>query len=83
MYLLYTSLLTLNNFYFSRYSDSLRAGRSGDRIPVEATFSTSIQSGPESHPAYYKMGTGCFPLVKRPGRGLDHPPNLAPRLKKE
>jgi hypothetical protein len=24
-----------------------------------------------------------FPGVKRPGRGVDHPPRLAPRLKKE
>ena len=28
------------------------------------------------------MGTGFFPGVKRPGRGVDHPPHLAPRLKK-
>jgi len=29
------------------------------------------------------MGTGSFPGVKRPGRGVDHPPDLAPRLKKD
>ena len=29
------------------------------------------------------MGTGSFPGVKRPGRGVDHPPHLAPSLKKE
>jgi len=29
------------------------------------------------------MGTGSFSGVKRPGRGVDHPPHLAPRLKKE
>jgi hypothetical protein len=28
------------------------------------------------------MGTGCFPGVKRPGRGADDNPNLAQRLKK-
>jgi len=27
------------------------------------------------------MGTRSFPGVKRPGRGVDHPPHLAPRLK--
>jgi len=27
------------------------------------------------------MGTGCFLGVKRPGRGVDHPPHLAPRWK--
>ena len=29
------------------------------------------------------MGTGFFPGAKRSGRGVDHPPHLAPRLKKE
>jgi len=27
-----------------------------------------------AHPASYKMGTGSVPEVKRPGRGVDHPP---------
>jgi len=29
------------------------------------------------------MGTGTFPGEKQPGRGVDHPPLLASRLKKE
>ena len=33
------------------------------------------------HPASYAMGTESFPGVKRPGRGVEHPPHLAPRLK--
>jgi hypothetical protein len=56
----------------SRYSDSVRAGRSGDRIPVEARFSATVQTSPEAHPASYTMGTGSFPRAKWPGR--DHPP---------
>jgi len=28
------------------------------------------------------MGAGLFPWVKRPGRGVDHTPHLAPRLNK-
>jgi hypothetical protein len=59
------------------------AGRSGDRIPVWATFSAHVQTGPGAHPASYTMGTGSFPGVKKPGRGVEHPPHLAPRLKKE
>ena len=46
-------------------------------------FSTPVQTGPGSHPASYTMRTGSFPGVNRPGRGVDHPPLLAPRLKKE
>jgi len=44
--------------------DSLRAGRSGDRIPVAARFSAPIQTGPGAHPASCTMGTGSFPGVK-------------------
>ena len=49
----------------------------------ETRFLTAVQTGPGAHPASYKVGTGSFPVLKRPGRGVDHPPNLAPRLKKE
>ena len=60
--------------WLSRYSDSLQAGRSGDRIPVGARFPTPIQTGPGAHPASYTRGTGSFPGVKRPARRVDHPP---------
>ena len=36
-----------------------------------------------AHPASYTMGTGTFLGVKQPRRGVDHPPHIAPRLKKE
>ena len=61
----------------------LRNGRSGDRIPVGVRFFAPFQTGPGTHPASYTMGTGYFPGVKWTGRGFDHPPHLAPRLKKE
>jgi len=58
-----------------RYGTWLRAGRSGDRIPVVARFSAPVQTGPGVHPASYKMGTRSFAGFKRPGRGVDKPPH--------
>jgi hypothetical protein len=57
----------------SRYNNSLRAGRSGDRIPLEARFSAPVQTGPGAQPASYTIGTGSYMGVKRPERGVDHP----------
>jgi len=37
-------------------------------------FSARVQTGPRAHPASYTIGTGSFPGVKRPERGVDHPP---------
>jgi hypothetical protein len=77
-YFLRMALLYVRNllsYMFHVYSDSLRAGRSGDRIPVGARFFAYVQTGPGAYPASYTMGTGVFPGVKRPGRGADHPPS--------
>jgi len=38
-------------------------------------------SAPGAHPAFYSMGTGTFPGVKRPGRGADHPPSSSAQVK--
>ena len=52
----------------------LRAGRSGNLIPMGVRFPTLIQTGSGAHPASYTMETGSFPEVKRLGRGVNHPP---------
>ena len=67
----------------TRYSDWLRTGRSGDRIPVEARFSAPVKTGPGAHPVSCTMGTGSFPGVKS-GRGvtLTPYPLLVPRSRK-
>ena len=62
-------------------SDLLRAGRSGDRIPVGSRFSAPVQTGPEAHSASYTMGTGFFPGVKMSGRSVDHPPSFSADVK--
>jgi hypothetical protein len=66
-----------------RDSDLLRAGPSGVQIPVEARFSAPVQTGPGANPTSYTTGTRSFPGGKRSGRGVDHPPPLTRRLKKE
>jgi len=68
----------------SWYSDSLRAERAVDRIPVgERRFSAPVQTGPGAHPASYTMRTGSFPGVKGPGRVVDHPPPFRVEVIKE
>ena len=42
--------------------------------PEGGGFSAPVQTGSEAYPASYTIGTGSFPGVKRPGRGVDHPP---------
>jgi hypothetical protein len=71
----------LSKFIITVY-DWLRAGRSGDRIPVGVRFSAPVQTGPGAHPASCTMGTGSFPGGrKRPGRDTDHSPLLVPKSK--
>jgi len=50
---------------------------------VGARFSEPVQTGPVANPAPYTMNTASFPGVKQPGRGVGHPPHLAPGLRKE
>ena len=37
-------------------------------------FSAPVQTGRGAHLAFCTMGTGSFSGIKRPGRGVDHPP---------
>ena len=48
-----------------------------------ARFSSPAQTDPVVHPPSYTKGTGSFPEVKRPERGVDHQPHLSAKLKKE
>ena len=59
--------------YLSRYSDWLRDGRSGGRIPGGESFRTCTDR-PGAHPASCKLGTGYFPVVKS-GRAVTLTPS--------
>jgi hypothetical protein len=65
----------------SRYTTSLQAERSGDRIPVGARFSTPIHTSSKAHPASYTMGTRSFLRVKGLERGIYHPPPSGTKVK--
>jgi len=65
------------------YTDWLRIARFGDGIRMRAKFSAVFQTSPGAHPAFFTMGRVSFPGVKSPGRGVDHQPQLAPKLNKE
>jgi len=57
-------LIILNSWAAVAQSDWLGTGGSGDRNPVQATFSAPVQTGPEAQPAFCTMGAGSFPGVK-------------------
>jgi hypothetical protein len=68
----------------SRYSDSLRAGRSGDRIPVGARFSAPVHTVPEGPLSLLYNGYRVFTGGKAAGGVvLTTHPHLAQRLKEE
>jgi hypothetical protein len=57
------------------------------RIPLRARdsmFSIAVKTGPGAHSASFLMGTGVLTQeVKRPNRGVDHPPPSSTEVKNE
>ena len=60
--------------WLSRYRDSLRAGRYGDRILLAGGGAEIFRTRPDRPWAPPRMDTESFPGVKRPGRGAENPP---------
>jgi len=56
-------------------SDSLRGGPSGDPFPVGGKDFGTVQTG-LGPIQLYNGYLSCFPAVKGPGPGLDHPPHI-------
>jgi hypothetical protein len=50
---------------YNRYSDSLWAGRSGERILAVARFFPPVQTGLGANPASYTTGTGPTARTKK------------------
>jgi len=50
-------------------------------LPGGARFSAPVQTGPGPHPASYAVSTRSFPMVKQPGRDVDHPPQSSVEVK--
>jgi len=48
---------------------------------VVARFSALVQTSPGAHTGSFTMGTGSFPEVKQPERGVDHPPTSSTEVK--
>jgi hypothetical protein len=67
--------------HHSRYSDTLRAGRSGIESRWGARFSALVHTDQGAHPASYTICTWSFSGVKRPGRDVDHPPPSSAEVK--
>ena len=70
--------------WLSRYSDSLRAGQSEDRIPVEGGGGQIFRIRPDrpgGPPRLLYNRYRCFLGVKQPGRGVDHPPPHSAEVK--
>jgi hypothetical protein len=63
-----------NHRFQSLPSQLFSPRRSGDRISCGGRFSAPGKTGPGANPASCTMGTGSVPGVKRPGRGVHHPP---------
>jgi hypothetical protein len=68
----------------SSVSIAIRYGPDGPGIKSQwGEFYAVVRTGPGVHPASYTMGTGLFPGLKRPKRGVNTNRHLAPKLNKQ
>jgi len=73
-----TIIFVTHSFFWAGIAQSVQQLATGWTVrgsnPGGGRFSAPVQTGPGAHPASYIMGTGFFPGVKRPGRGIDYTP---------
>jgi hypothetical protein len=65
----------------SQRLEALRTKGPGIESRLRARFSVPSQTGPGANPVSSTPGTGSFPWVKLPGRGVDHPPPSSAEVK--
>ena len=71
----YTVFHTHTAFSFGGRCSSVRPGRFGVRNTTGPTFAAPVQTSPEAQPAPVQwVQWVSFLRLKRPGRGIDHPP---------
>jgi hypothetical protein len=75
------SIIICTFHQISQYSDLLWLDGPGFKSCLGGDFSAQVQTDPGAHPASCTVGTGSFPGVKRPGRGIDHPPRFIAEVK--
>jgi len=51
--------------------------------PGGGEISAPRLTGLKAHPVFCTVCTGSFPEIKELGSGVNHPPHLPPKLKKE
>ena len=80
----YTGHTHLSKGWDSSVATATRYGLDGPGIESRWGQDFSHPSRPAlgAHPPSYTMGTGPFPGVKRPGRGVDHPSIYSTEVKK-
>jgi hypothetical protein len=64
-----------------RLLTTVRTARFGVRIPVGGEIFARVHTGSETHAASCTMNRVASPEVKRPGRGVDHPPPSSAEVK--
>jgi hypothetical protein len=84
MYLLTPKITQTKFFIRGRYTVLLRVGQFRVRTSVEARNFPLLQTGCGTYPSSFTMGTGATSReVKRPWRGVDHPPPSTAEVKHE
>jgi hypothetical protein len=75
----YLAITTSFNLYFC----TIYIWGAESRIPIGGEIFRTRPDSPWGPSSLLHNRYRVFPEVKRPGRGIDHPPNVAPRLRKE